>query len=294
MKIGITTPTGHIGSRLVNNLIKNNASNLVLIARNPSKLTDAKSKGATVVKADMLDKKAMIKATRGLDTLFWVNPPKLDTHNFTEYYVTLANTGVETVKKNGINRVVLLSSVGAHQDHGLGPVSALHKVEDIFRDSVKNLTILRPTYFMDNLLSTVGDIKRNGQIHLPVDGHTRVPMVASDDIARVAADLLTQDFTGYHVHSLHGPRDYTFDEVADIIGKTVGKKVEYVHVTPQQAIESMEENGVSDEVAHEFVEMYEAMDTGRFYDETPRSSETTTPTTLETYVKTNIAPAIAG
>ena len=294
MRIGITTPTGHIGSRLVNNLLQKNKHDLVLIARDPSKLKTAQSKGATVVKADMLDRNAMIKATQGLDALFWVNPPKMDTDNVTEYYTTLADNGTEAVKKNNIKRVILLSSVGAHQAQGLGPVSALHKVEDIFRNSVKNLTILRPSYMMDNLLTTIGDIKRNGQIHLPVDGRTKVPMVASEDIARVAADLVSREFTGYHVHSLHGPRAYTFTEAAQIIGDTVGKKVEYIRVTPQQAIDSMEEMGASDEVAHQFVEMYTAMDSGRFSDETPGTSDTTTPTTFETFAKINIAPAIKG
>ena len=51
MKIAVTTPTGHIGSKLANILL-DCKSDVTLIARHPEKVKDLASRGAKVIAGD--------------------------------------------------------------------------------------------------------------------------------------------------------------------------------------------------------------------------------------------------
>ena len=52
--------------------------------------------------------------------------------------------------RTGLQRLVLLSSVGAHLPAGTGPVLGLHRAESILVDAAPHVTFLRPASFMDN------------------------------------------------------------------------------------------------------------------------------------------------
>ena len=54
MKIAVTTPTGHIGSKLANILL-DRKSDVTLIARHPEKVKDLASRGAKVIAGEHSD-----------------------------------------------------------------------------------------------------------------------------------------------------------------------------------------------------------------------------------------------
>ena len=91
-----------------------------------------------------------------------------------------------------------------------------------------------------------------------------------------------------------GPRDYSLDECARIIGRAIGKEVRHVQVSPAKAKEAMIGMGATAGVADTMLEMYAAFQAGTLKDEAKRSPETTTPTTFETFVKDVLAPALKG
>ncbi|MBD3404253.1 NAD(P)H-binding protein [candidate division GN15 bacterium] len=292
MKIAITTPTGNIGSKLTDRLLETGEHDLVLLARKPESVSQATDRGATVVTGDLADRDYVIRATEGVDALFWVNPPNYTTDDFAGFYRNLTENAVAAIKQNKIKRVVVISSIGAHLGEGVGPVNAFKQVEQLFRDSGAETIILRPTYFMENLMQSAPSIAEAESIFLPVSGGATVSMIATDDIADASLKALTDGSMKSRVWPLHGPKDYSFDEAAKIIGDTLGKNVKHVQIDHDQALAAMKEMGVSEHVAGLFVEMHEAIDTGRMQPEYPRSDESTTPTPLESFVKTTMAPAI--
>jgi len=73
MQITVTTPTGHIGSKLANILL-NRKSDVTLIARDPEKVKDLASRGAKVIAGEHADPAVVEQAVRGADGLFWLTP----------------------------------------------------------------------------------------------------------------------------------------------------------------------------------------------------------------------------
>lgn len=292
MTIAITTPTGNIGRKLVARLLDEGAEDLVLLARNPDKLTEEQRRGVRVVPCDLSDMAQVVKATEGVDSLFWVNPPNMRAEDYEAYYVRLARNAAEAITANDIKNVVLISSVGAHLGQGLGPVSALRQVEEIFSQAADNLTILRPTFFMENFLLSAATIAEHNHVFLPVKAETRLSMVATEDIARMAAKVLTKPAEGIRIEPLHGPKDYSFGEAAEIIGGALGKDVKLVTITTDQAIEALKTMGATRHVAESMVELYRAIDSGQFKDDHPRTEQTTTPTTLEDFCQRILVPAM--
>jgi uncharacterized protein YbjT (DUF2867 family) len=293
MRIAITTPTGHIGRRLVEILQGQGGNDLVLLARDPGKLTDETARGATVVQGDLNDAAYVLRATAGADALFAVMPPNMRTDDLRGTANAIAQSYASAVRTNHIERVVLVSSIGAHLGTGTGPITGLHDAEQMLRKAAPTLTILRPGYFMENFMMALETIAHAQAIYLPVRGETRLPMIATRDIAEAAARALT-DTTSREtrIMPLHGPRDYSFNEATEIIAGAVGHPVRLVTVTAEQARQQLREHGVSDSVAESFLEMYDAFDSGRVRPEIPRSAETTTRTTFEEFAGEVLVPAL--
>jgi len=295
VKIAITTPTGNIGRELTQRLLDQGGHELILLARSPDKLKKEQAKGAKIVRADLGDAAAVKKATQGADALFFLCPPSFAVPNYRAYYAQLATNGADAVKANTIKHTVLLSSIGAHLSKGTGPILGLHDAEKIFTQVTKGLTILRPGWFMENHLWHLDTIKSLSSIFLPLSGDVTMPMIATVDIAERAARLITRPAPSRPtIVPLHGPREYSLDECAAIIGRVIGKVVRHVQVPPAKAKEAMIGMGATENVADTMLEMYAGLQAGKVTDEVKRSPETTTPTTFETFVKDVLAPALKG
>ncbi len=126
---------------------------------------------------------------------------------------------------------------------------------------------------------------------MPVKGDTSVAMVATQDIAEVAArELLALDWSGRRVVSAMGPKDLTFDEAAAALSKGIGRQVAHVTVTPEQARESMLGSGMSPGMTDGFLAIFAAGDAGLL--RWVRDASSTTPTTMEAFARTVVRPML--
>jgi len=295
MRIAITTPTGNIGRELTKRLLDQKRHELILLARTPDKLKQEQARGAKVVQADLGDAASVKKAIQGADALFFLCPPSFAVPDYRAYYVEIAKKGAAAVKANTIKHTVLLSSVGAHLSKGTGPILGLRDAEKIFSEATQGLTILRPTWFMENHLWHLDEIKNTSSIFMPLSGNLTAPMIATVDIAERAARVITGPAPSRPtIVPLHGPKDYSLDECARIIGRAIGKEVKHVQVPPAKAKEAFIAMGATAGVADTMLEMYAAFQAGTLKDEAKRSPETTTPTTFETFAKDVLLPALKG
>ena len=290
MKIVVTTPTGHIGSKLADILLAKGAKTIVL-ARDPGKVKHFVARGAEVL-AGLLDDPGFIsRATRNVDALFWLTPPNFTTPDLRAFQNACGSAAAQAIRTNDIPRIVNISSIGAHLDAGTGPVKGLHDIEKLLDEAAANVTHLRCGYFFENYLYHVDSIKRDTSVYMPVHGSRRLPMIATADIARAAADRLLDDqWTGRNVRGLHGPADLSFDEAAELISRGVGFRVRHVRVPDDTARRAMRSMGLADNVVEEMLEMYRAMDSGLLAPAERRTRETTTPTTLERFAREVLAP----
>ena len=130
--------------------------------------------------------------------------------------------------------------------------------------SCENIVHLRPGFFFENFLWHIEEIRDHGLIRLPLGGSKRYPMIATRDIARVAADcLLDANWKGHDIRELHGPADLSLHEAAAAISEGLHRKVEFQQIEREEARREMLEVGMSENAADLMLEMYEAVETGR-------------------------------
>jgi uncharacterized protein YbjT (DUF2867 family) len=292
MSIVINTPNGTIGRRLAEKLLAAGKS-LTLISRSPDKVAELVKRGARLVEGSIDDAAVLERALTGAEALFWLTPPagRPDYHTWA---IGAARNAAEVVKARGVKRVVVLSSVGAQTGPGTGPVGALRDIEEAFKAASPNVTVLRPGFFMENLLRTTGTIVQAGALFMPIPGDKRVPMVATADIADKAAEvLLDPAWTGHRYLGIHGPADLSYNEAAEVLTRELGRPVRYVQVTLEQARKGMLDAGMPPFLVDIYAEMYAAIPEGRMDAAEPRSKETTTPTSLAQFAREVLKPAVA-
>jgi len=294
MNIVVTAPTGNVGARLTEHLLGAGEA-VTLLARQPGKVSHYAARGARVEQGDLSDTRFVTEATRGADALFWLTPPDLAKPDLRAYQNRLGQIAAGAVRANGIPRVVNLSSTGAHQSHGTGPVKGLHDVEHALDATGASVVHLRPTFFMENLFLSLDGIREAGAVFLPVPGPTRVPMVATRDIAAAAARLLRDaTWSGRRVLHLWGPQDHTFDETAAILASALGRPVAHVAVTPAQMVAALTGRGLSAHIAEQYAELYGALESGHLLAGLTAEPELRGETTLAQFAADTLRPALAG
>ena len=140
---------------------------------------------------------------------------------------------------------------------------------------------------MENLLAALPMIQSQGVNGGAIDGDLPIPMVAAQDVAaEAAARLLRRDVTGHQVKQLLGPEDVPMRAATRAIGERLGlPELPYVQFPPDGVRAALAGAGMSEEVAGLMVEMQLAINQGRAFAGARRTAETTTPTTLEAFLK---------
>lgn len=289
MTIVINTPNGNIGRPLAERLL-DAGERLTLIQRDPDKVADLAARGARVIAGSTDDPAVLDRAFEGARALFWLTPPSFRP-DFQAWAVGAARDAVSAAKEHGLERAVLLSSVGAHNP-GNGPVSILGEVEEVFRGELAQVVALRPAYFFENFLRELPSIRAEGAWYGPTPADRKMPMVATRDIAAVAAEELRAHDPGFRIRGVHGPVDLSLAEAAAIFSQIFEREVRYVQVPHAAAVAAMEKAGMPDFVVALYAEMLDGFMTGRTDPAEPRSPETTTPTDLATFARETLRPAL--
>jgi uncharacterized protein YbjT (DUF2867 family) len=234
-KVLVTGATGTTGRQIVDAL---GAKGLEVRAgvRTPERAGDLGL--AEVVRLDFEAEDTLIEALHGVDAAYLVTPFIEDAVPYVERFLAAA-TG------SGLGHVVRLSSAGADpaSDFGLARTHGLS--EERVKASGIPWTILRPSFFMDNLLNFGGEtIKKDGAFY-GAAGDAKVAYVSSRDIADVVATVLAHraDHRG-KTYALTGPDAVTNHEAAALLTKVTGKTVKYVDLTPEELAKGAASNGV--------------------------------------------------
>lgn len=284
----ITGATGRVGKQVAFELLAN-GKNVLAIGRDLDKLDSLAVKGAAPLEGDLLDSNFVKKAFEGTTAVLCIVPTNPRSKEPRKEQQTIARNYVNAVKENDIKHVVLISSIGAHLGNGAGIIDGVADMEAYFSELKHvNVLSLRPTYFMENVLSQVGTIKQMNMMGSPVHGDLKFPMVASKDIADVAAKrLLSLNFRGHSVEYILGPRDISYNEIAQIIGNAIGKPdLKYTQFSTEDTKNFLVQSGAfSEEVADLFNAMADGMNNGTILSDYKRTPENSTPTSFEEFSK---------
>ena len=291
MSIVINTPTSNIGRALAARLL-DAGERITVLSRDKNKTSDLANRGARVVEGSFEDQGLLAEALEGAEALFWLTPPpaRPDYH---DWAVGCARQAATEAKKAGARRAVVISAMGAHSGPGTGAVGPAREIENEFEAALPAVVSLRPGIFMENFLLSAEMIAKAGQIFVPIQPGKRWPLVATSDIAAKAACwLFDRGWTGHHRVGVHGPQDLSTAEAAAIIGSAVGKPVQCIDATLEQARGALSGMGMPDFVVALIIEQYVAFRDGRLEPAEPRTPDTTTPTTLAEFARTTLLPAV--
>jgi len=220
----ITGITGNVGSVVARTLLDAGKSIRAMV-RDRAKGAVWAERGAEVAVADINDAGALAAAFKGADGVFALVPPNFDpAPGFPEAGAIAATlkTAIQTARPG---KVVYLSTIGA-QATQTNLLTQHTIIEEVLRESPVPITFFRAGWFMENFGWDVASARDKGVILSflqPLD--KPVPMVATEDIGRLAAELLQQTWTGHRVVELEGPKRVTPNEVATTFAELFGKPV---------------------------------------------------------------------
>ncbi len=283
--IAVMGATGNTGRPIVERLLKEGRK-VRALGRSAGKLKPLASVGADLSVGDASDAGYLTQALAGADAVYVLIPPSMKEHDFLAYQDRISESISRAIRGSGVKHVVLLSSLGAEQATGTGPIVGLHYLEERLRKLAGvNALLLRAGYFFENHYGSLPLIKQQGINGGAVAPDVPIPQIATKDIASAAvAALLRRDFQGVVVRELLGPRDITLREVTHILGTKIGKPdLQYVQFPYDAFAGMLTQLGFSSSLTGLFVEMSRALNEGRVRSLEGRSADNSTATTFESF-----------
>jgi NAD(P)H dehydrogenase (quinone) len=232
----ITGVTGNVGGEVARNLLA--AGRPVRAVMRDIRKGEAWAKrGCALVDADINEAPALTAAFEESEGVFVLVPPNFDPSPDFREARTIAATLSSALDAARPDKVVYLSTIGAQATHS-NLLSQHTIIEQALRKLSLPIIFLRPGWFMENSAWDVAPAK-NGVIQSflqPLD--KPVPMVATADIGRSAAELLQETWSGHRVVELEGPQRVTPNEIASTFAQLLGHPVR-VETVPRETWESL-------------------------------------------------------
>jgi uncharacterized protein YbjT (DUF2867 family) len=209
----ITGATGNVGMAIRQHFVPSNNQRLYLATREKS------PSNPDELYFDFEDPEESAESLGHIHTLFLLRPPHIS--DVKTYFAPIIRKAVE----KGVEHLLFLSVQGA-EDVSFIPHA---KIETLIRESGLPYTFFRPSYFMQNLSTTLlDDIKTKNRIFLPA-GKAPFLWVDVSDIGKAIAAVLRN--TAAHrnqAYTITGTEYFTFGQVAQMLSQTLERKIDYL------------------------------------------------------------------
>jgi NAD(P)H dehydrogenase (quinone) len=233
----ITAITGRVGGALADTLLSSGQS-VRAIVRDETKGASWAARGCEVAVADLSHSERLADALTGVEGAFILLPPLFDpTPGFPEARAMIAVIR-EALERAAPPKVVVLSTIGADATQ-TNLLTALRLLEQALGDLTIPITFLRAAWFMENAEWDIASARDEGVIHSYLQPLDRpVAMVATDDVGRVAAELLLEQWNGHRVIELSAAARVTPNDIAESLAKAIGQDVK-ADIVPRESWEAL-------------------------------------------------------
>ena len=198
--------------------------------------------GADVAIADVDEGATLERAFSGAEGVYVLLPPNFSSSHARADNNRRTKTIAAAVEPAGVPPVVLLSSIGAQQSDGTGPVLGLRDAETVFSRANAAATFVRAAYFMENW---------GGSLHAIEQGVFPTFL----DVGAAVARLLAEGGSGTRVIELAGSREYTPRDVAAAVERIVGKPIDGQQAPEEAMAPALVGAGMNAEWARLFQEL---------------------------------------
>lgn len=206
------------------------------IVRDEGKAREALGPDVALVTGDVSDAATVEAGCAGCDALFLLSPhnPALGKHQ---------SEAIDAAKRAGVTRIVKLAGMMTNPEM---QIPAQHGIaERHLQESGTDWTIVRPNFFMQNLLNTAPAVKGQGKMIMPFPGDVPIGMIDVRDSAAVCARALTEDGHTEKLYELTGAL-VTLNDAAAALSTALGSEVPYVQAPLEMAQKMIRDQGAPD------------------------------------------------
>lgn len=187
---------------------------------------------------DWTDRTTWGPVLEGVGALYLVGPP--DPEPIADF--------VAQARAAGVRRFVVLSGRGI-EVYGDSFEPSMAEAERVVREAGVDWTVIRPNNFSQNFDEDVfHEPLLEGRLALPV-GDVPEPFIDVEDIAEVAAVLLTEDGHSGRTYELSGPRSLTFAEAVAEMAKASGRPMRFEDITEEAYVAETMRRGMPEDAA---------------------------------------------
>jgi nucleoside-diphosphate-sugar epimerase len=265
MKITLTGAAGNITKPLAEKLL-DAGHQVTVIGRNADNLKALSDKGATLKIGSIEDADFINEAFKGADVVYTMIPVPYHRTDWVAFGELIGENYRNAIAANGIKKVVNLSTYGAHKLEGIGAINSIGQLEkSLNKLNDAEVIHLRAGYFYSNLFRQIDTLKAMGVLganYGSSDG--KMIFVHTQDIADVAFEAITHSSfpskEPYYVVS----DIRTWNEVAELIGKAIGKELNWTAFSDVQFEAGGKQAGFPDFMIAILLEIGQGIASGKF------------------------------
>jgi uncharacterized protein YbjT (DUF2867 family) len=219
------------------------------LVRNIEKARALRLATVEFVEGDLADPASLAPALEGIEKVVLIS-------SFSPDLVRLQTNLVEAAARSELRpRIVKLSGLGAGPDAPTTMGRWHGAVERAIQDTGLPWTMLRPAYFMQNILMLAGGIRKSGAFALPAAG-AAVAQIDARDIADVMVRVVIEAGHEGKAYDLTGPDAITWLEVAEILSAVADGPIRYDSITPEEFKRRLEGAGMPGWLADALNELF--------------------------------------
>jgi NAD(P)H dehydrogenase (quinone) len=286
MKFSVLGVTGQVGGATARALLDRGHA-VRAVTRTAAAAASWQALGADVALADFGNRQALATAFADVDGVFVMTPPYTEAPDlFAAHNVAIENLCAAVTAAN-VPYLVLLSSIGAQHPSGLGAIKKNRDLEQAFNALSVPTVALRAGWFMENYRGQLRGARESGILPSMLDPlDLTVPMVATEDIGQIAADVLQREPNGnYVVEVAHAPA-YSTNDVARSLTSIIGRPVTAVVIPRDERAGVYRSWGLSDGSAQAMSTMIDGFNSGWIAFEGGAVERAQAPTPLEISLQT--------
>ena len=246
-KVLVTGATGNVGSRVVQELRARGAF-IRAFVRDRDRAAKKLGGDVELAAGDFSDTASLSRALEGADHIFLTSA---DGPQMVEHETAV----IDAAAAASVSRIVKLSTLGAMVGSPLPPFDWHGRIEQHLWRSEVPAVVLRPSFYMSNLLGSADAIRQTGKLFAPADG-AKIAMIDPRDVAATAAVVLTTDGYKGKTYELTGPEAITYEYIAEELSAATGRPIEFVDVPDEAAQEGFVEAGMPDWLVEHLVGVF--------------------------------------
>lgn len=245
----VTGAAGKTGLAVIKALAEKGVSVRGLIHQEEYQASVIEAGAQQALLGDLLNEKDLRVALAGVRAIYHIPP------NVHPREVDIGDIAIREAARAGVEHFVYHSVL--HPQLEEMPHHWLKlRVEERLIASGLPFTILQPTAYMQNITNQLKKIKERGIYQVPYEVSTRLCLVDLEDVAEVAAIVLTEGAHSGAIYQLVGTGLTSQEQIAALLSKLLGKEIRAEQISLEDWQEQVSRTGLGSYQISTLVKMF--------------------------------------